>query len=108
MTTSKPSLSPHGGEVTADMIERAAWGLCYYAGDDPERLEPGNVIKHPTDNLEKWESAEGVHLDHLADSGQRPPDGINSKGEKCHFAWRHYIGEAQAALEAVFTWEDPQ
>lgn len=82
------------------LIEAAARALCEEAGDDPDRLEPGNVIIHPLDNLDEWESPEGVFLDTLADNGARPPDGHDGK-DKCHFAWRGYIGEAQAVVDAV-------
>lgn len=87
-------------EVTADMIERAARALCEEAGYDPDDLEPGNVIIHPLDDLENWESPEGDNIDGLADNGTRPPDGNDGK-DPCHFMWRQYIAEAQVALRAA-------
>ncbi len=84
-----------------DRIELVARVLCEERGYDPDALEPGNVIVRITDNLEKWESAEGVFIDRLADNGTRPPDGYNRKGEPCHFMWRQYIKTAQAVVKAL-------
>lgn len=87
-------------EISADMIERAARAICEEDGYEPDRLEPGNVIIHPTDDLEAWESSDGKNIDFLCDIGVRPPDGTDGK-DPCHFMWRAYIGHAQSGLRAA-------
>lgn len=85
----------------AQRIEALARIMCNDSFRDPDALEPGNVILYPTDDLEKWESAEGVFIDALCDSGVRPPDGYNRRGEACHKVWREYIDPAQRLDKAL-------
>lgn len=88
-------------ERLAEVIETIARALCEYDDRDPDEIEGGNVIVHPTDDLEKWCDVNGVFIDTLADNETRPPDGYTRKGEKGHFFWRRYIGEAQVAAKPL-------
>ncbi len=54
-------------------IERVARALCKLDGDDPNRLEPGDL---PV------------------------TDGIARNGDPCHYLWRHYTKPAKIAREA--------
>lgn len=86
--------------LSDEMIESVARTLCEAAGYEPDDLEPGNVIIHPSDDLERWASKDDIHLDALADSGARPPDGRRG-GDPCHFRWRNYIEPAQLVVDTV-------
>jgi hypothetical protein len=89
-----------GGEITADMVEKAARAICRDSGYDENYLEPGDIIIHPLDDLTNRTSVEGIPIESLCSKGgPRPPDGY--EGEPCHFLWREFIGRAQVALRAA-------
>ncbi len=88
-------------EEDDDTLIAIARQLCGLRGYDPDKLEPGNVILHPSDDFDEWESEDGVFLDELADNGTRPPDGYNRNGEKCHFFWRNFLDDAQQVARMV-------
>ncbi len=87
-------------EIVAAMIESAARALCERAGHDPDKLEPGNLILHPLDDVRRGTDTSGRWIEGLVNDGTRPPDGETAKGT-CHFMWRSYIEEAQVSVRAA-------
>lgn len=61
-------------------VEAVARTLCEQAGYDPDSLRPGD---------DPYMNNTPVN------------DGVNAKGDTCHFRWRAYYWQAQAALAAA-------
>ena len=80
-----------------EAVEKLAGMLCLQDGQDPERLEPGNLAPMVGLYQDKFRNGE---YDDLFDNGTYPPDGHNGK-DKCMFAWRGYIWDAQEILAAI-------
>ncbi len=65
------------------IIEKVARALCVAAGDDPDKLEPGNSPPYLS-------GADGI--------GVVCADGTTSKGEEGFFVWRLYGEQATIAV----------
>ena len=79
-------------------VERLARHLCEIGGDDPSRLEPGNLAYHTDFNHDEYINGD---YDDLFDSDpDYEPDGNNGK-DPCMFAWRAKVRDANGILDLL-------